>query len=255
MGKPAYERPRPHPPCADGERGLKLERCVLHQQDPIQLVWMVNEVTAGAGGNSVVCRVHIPQRRPDSPIRTRRMGSGVCRAAVLATDLLHHGHEAHGVGVKCGGRLGAAGDGRFQTHRSTWRIRARMRTPRPHPPCADGERGLWLERCVLHQQDPIQLVWMVNEVTAGAGGNSVVCRVHIPQRRPDSPIRTRRMGSGVCRAAVLATDLLHHGHEAHGVGDWARIFLAWPAGLPGDAKIGPTKSPSQTDGKGSAACG
>ena len=52
-----------------------------------------------------------------------------------------------------------------------------------------------------------------------------------PQRRPYSPIRTRRMGScGDARSLDLATDLLHHGHKVRGV---AGVPKCW-AGLYGD---------------------
>jgi hypothetical protein len=54
-----------------------------------------------------------------------------------------------------------------------------------------------------------------------------------PQRRPHSPIRTRRMGS--CRdsrSLGLATDLLHHGHKVRGVADgptcWAGLHSEAP---------------------------
>ena len=170
-----------------------------------------------------------PQRRPRSPSRRTGWGPAGRVCIFLAADLLHHPHEADGVG-DVSGVVSWSAVARAMTVRSSvlqssmWRVtRPRVETAvraslhaspspapqnRPHGPCAHGEAGLWLTRPLLHRgKTPSALCGSVNQVAAEGWQrrvrpslSSAVLRTSgVGLRAPAEisfTIRSRRMGSG-----------------------------------------------------------
>ena len=137
-------------------------------------------------------------------------------------------------------RMRLAGGTFLMTQRARFLCTCRFR---PHRPCADGERDLWLERNLSSlSPDPFGLVPMVNQILGYALGDDLADTLDQPtdarsvrfggavdrasccgrggpraagprvSRRSDSPTPARRVGS--CLAGMICPEMTDRPHRA-----------------------------------------